>query len=158
MKPVNAITVIAGTSSVPRNEVSQGPRRELRQSSGRNGDVNGRSERWERSSGGRQARPVAVRSGFGDFVTDKLTPDPRSSCSDRIRRSAKGLEPDNTSAPHLNGQGSRFLPVMCSEAPQETLETTRCFDVDARGPNAIEKTTLTRFYAARSRLCRRPSI
>ena len=37
MNPVSAITVIVGTSSVPRNDVSQGPRSGLRQKSGRNG-------------------------------------------------------------------------------------------------------------------------
>ena len=34
MNPVSAITVIAGTSSVPRNDVSHGPRIGLRQNLG----------------------------------------------------------------------------------------------------------------------------
>jgi hypothetical protein len=42
MNPVNAIRVIAGTSSVPRNEVSHGPRIGLRQNRGLKGVVGGR--------------------------------------------------------------------------------------------------------------------
>jgi len=60
MKPVSAITVIVGTSSVPRNDVSHGPRRGLRQKSGRNGP---------REDGLGDSRPAGVRDG-GDSVAD----------------------------------------------------------------------------------------
>lgn len=77
MNPVNAITAIAGTRSVPRAEVSQGPRIGLRQDSGRNRVAAGRVARWTDGSGkgdGCLARSVAVRSGFGGLVTDKVDP------------------------------------------------------------------------------------
>lgn len=76
MNPVNAITLIAGTSSVPRNEVSHGPRIGLRQDSGRNRVAAGRLE-WRdgpRKSDRCLARSVAFRSGFGGLVTDKVDP------------------------------------------------------------------------------------
>ena len=60
MKPVSAITVIVGTSSVPRNDVSHGPRRGLRQNSGRNGP---------REDGLRVSPPTGARGG-GDSVAD----------------------------------------------------------------------------------------
>ena len=75
MNPVRAITAIAGMSSVPRNEVNQGPRIGLRQNSGRNGRTTGRFERSEEGSRDRWlAGSVAVRSGFGGLVTDKIDP------------------------------------------------------------------------------------
>lgn len=75
MNPVNAITAIGGMSSVPRKDVSQGPRTGLRQNSGRNGATDGRFERWEDGSGdGPLAHSGTVGSGFGDLVTDKVDP------------------------------------------------------------------------------------
>ena len=75
MNPVRAITAIAGMSSVPRNDVSQGPRIGLRQNSGRNGAISGRFERSKDGSRDRWlAVSVVVRSGFGGLVTNKVDP------------------------------------------------------------------------------------
>ena len=73
MKPVSNITAIAGMSSMPRNDVSQGPRSGLRQNSGADGD--GRSERRdERSAVSGVSRPGAFASRPGDLVADTVHP------------------------------------------------------------------------------------
>jgi hypothetical protein len=73
MKPVTATTANAGTSSVPRNEVSQGPRIGLRQNSGRNGEADGRTKPSEDASHDRRlARSVAGGSGVGDLAADTV--------------------------------------------------------------------------------------
>jgi hypothetical protein len=61
MNPVSAITAIAGMSSVPRKEVSHGPRIGLRQDWGRNGVAERRLERSaDGSRDGRLTRSIAV--------------------------------------------------------------------------------------------------
>jgi hypothetical protein len=73
MKPVSSITAMAGTSSVPRNDVSQGPRSGLRQNLGAEGD--GRSERRDdRSTVGRVSRPGELTPWPRDLVADKVHP------------------------------------------------------------------------------------
>ena len=73
MKPVSNMTATAGISSVPRNDVSHGPRSGLRQNSGAEGD--GRSERRDdRSAVSRVSRPGAFTSCPGDLVADTVHP------------------------------------------------------------------------------------
>ena len=74
MKPVNAMTVIAGTSSVPRNDVNQGPRIGLLQSSGRNAVRVRRFEPWTDGPPDGWLAGLIVGSRFGDSVTDKVDP------------------------------------------------------------------------------------
>ena len=68
MNPVSAMTAIAGTSSVPRNDVSHGPRIGLRQNMGLMGLGVGRPGGSTGHSGG------LTTASFRDSVTDTSTP------------------------------------------------------------------------------------
>src|ERR1700733_9233018 len=110
MKPVTATTAITGTTSAPRNEVSQGPRIGLRQNSGRNGAANWRCEPFVGASRDRPlSRSGAGRSGFGDSLTDKV--DPYHAQFARDGPGARRSLGPASECSKLNGHGIRFLPI-----------------------------------------------